>query len=45
VLAQSIRAPARRRAPRKTARPPDRAKPRPKEYVDLAPRCREGSQQ
>src|SRR5438552_416539 len=41
--AQSMRAPARRRAPRKTARPQDRAKPRAKEYVDLAPRCREDS--
>ena len=43
VLAQSMRAPTRRRAPRQKALLPGRAKPRVKDYVDLAPRCREGS--
>src|SRR6266480_6315465 len=43
--AQSIPALIRRHARRKRARPPGRARLRGIEHVDLAPRCREGSQQ
>src|SRR5438067_9336299 len=41
--AQSVPAPIRRPARRRRAQLPDRAKPRAKAYVDLAPRYREGS--